>query len=113
MLPKRTQITIAAAWILFWVLMIVTSMQEYLRDNHQGLWKPVLWESSSALTGTLLLLMQRRFTRRYDHLLDTPARWFARQLAWLPVYWLTFVPIAFGIRHAVYALAGQTYTHTP
>jgi hypothetical protein len=37
-------------------------------------------------------------------------RWFLRQLAWLPVYWVMFVP-AFGIRHAVYALMGEAYPH--
>jgi two-component sensor histidine kinase len=113
MLPKRTQITIAVAWILFWVLMNVTAVQEYLRDEHHDIWKPILWESSSALTGTVLLLLQRHFTRKYDHLLHSPARWFARQLVWLPVYWVAFVPFAFGMRHAVYGMAGQIYTHTP
>ncbi|RFP18884.1 MULTISPECIES: sensor histidine kinase [unclassified Duganella] len=113
MLPKRTQITIAAAWILFWLLMNVTAVQEYLRDHEHGVWKPILWESSSALTGTLLLLAQRHFTRRYDHLLAQPLRWFARQLVWLPIYWVLFVPIAFGIRAGVYALAGETYEHMP
>lgn len=28
------------------------------------------------------------------------------------MYWVVFVPVAFGIRHAVYALAGETYLHT-
>jgi LytS/YehU family sensor histidine kinase len=108
---QRTRIVIALAWVLFWLLMITTSVQEYLRDHDHGVWKPVLWEGSSALTGTLLLLAQRHFTRRYDHLIHAPLRWFARQLAWLPVYWLGFVPIAFGMRHAVYALAGEDYPH--
>ncbi|EEF25698.1 conserved hypothetical protein [Ricinus communis] len=27
------------------------------------------------------------------------------------MYWIAFVPLAFGMRHAVYALAGDTYTH--
>jgi LytS/YehU family sensor histidine kinase len=108
---QRTRTVIALAWVLFWILMITTSVQEYLRDHDHGVWKPVLWEGSSALTGTLLLLAQRHFTRRYDHLIDAPLRWFARQLAWLPVYWLTFVPLAFGMRHAVYALAGEHYPH--
>ena len=113
MLPKRTRITIAVAWILFWVLMNTTAVQEYLRGNHYDIWKPILWETSSALTGTMLLLMQRHFTRRYDYLLHSPVRWFARQLAWIPAYWVVFVPVAFGIRHAVYAMVGQTYTHAP
>jgi two-component system LytT family sensor kinase len=111
MRPTRTQTIIAVAWILFWLLMTTTAVQEYLRDHAHGVWKPILWETSSAFTGTLLLLAQRHFTRRYDHLIASPLRWFARQMAWLPVYWVVFVPIAFGIRHLVYRLAGEDYPH--
>lgn len=99
------------AWVLFWILMVSTAVQEYLRDHDHGVWKPILWETSSALTGTLLLLAQRRYTRKYDALIATPFRWFLRQLAWLPAYWIAFVPIAFGMRHAIYSLVGETYTH--
>jgi len=109
-MPK-TRTIVSIAWILFWFLMISTSLQEYLRDHDQGLWKPVLWESSSALTGTLLLLLQRRYTRHYDALVATPLRWFLRQLVWLPAYWIMFVPLAFSMRHAVYGLMGEEYTH--
>jgi hypothetical protein len=108
---QRTRTIIAIAWLLFWILMVSTSVQEYLRGHDHGIWKPILWETSSALTGTLLLLAQRRYTRQYDALIATPLRWFLRQLAWLPVYWIMFVPIAFGLRHAIYALMGETYTH--
>jgi LytS/YehU family sensor histidine kinase len=108
---QRTRTVIAIAWVLFWMLMISTAIQEYLRDHHHGLWKPILWEGSSAVTATLLLLAQRRFTRKHDHLLHAPLRWFGRQLVWLPVYWVAFVPLAFGMRHAIYPLAGDTYTH--
>jgi len=111
MLRTRTQTIIAVAWLLFWGLMITTSVQEYLRDHQHGIWKPILWESSSALTGTLLLVMQRKYTRKYDHLINSPVRWFARQMMWLPAYWVIFVPMAFGIRHAVYALVGESYPH--
>jgi hypothetical protein len=113
MLPKRTQITIAIAWILFWLLMIGTALQEYLRDYDSMLWKPVLWESSSAVTATLLLFLQRRATRRYDHLLATPWRWFMRQAPWLLIYWISFVPIAFSLRFAVYWMAGESYDPQP
>lgn len=108
---QKTRTIVAIAWALFWVLMISTSVQEYLRGHDDGVWKPVLWETTSALTGTMLLLLQRRHTRQYDALVATPLRWFLRQLVWLPAYWIAFVPLAFGMRHAVYALMGEDYPH--
>ena len=111
MMPRRAHLTIGVAWFLFWLLMNITAVQDYQRDDHHDVWKPILWETSSAVVATLLVLAQRLGTRRYDHLVASPVRWFARQLAWLPAYWVAFVPAAFGIRHAVYAAAGETYKH--
>jgi hypothetical protein len=108
---RRAIYFLCAAWLLFWSLMVTTAVQDALRDGEHALWKPMLWELSSAVVATVLMVAQRRHTRRYDHLLPTPLRWAGVQLLWAPVYWLSFVPLAFGIRHGVYALAGETYTH--
>lgn len=113
MLPARTKYVIGAAWLLFWLLMITTEVQGYQRGGGLDLWKPVLWSASSGVTATLLLLIQRRHSRRHDSLLGTPGRWFARQFQWLPTYWIAFVPITFAIRHGTYALLGQRYRHEP
>jgi two-component system LytT family sensor kinase len=108
----RTRQVVIVAWLLFWALMVSVSVQDYARDGDgRAYWQPVLWESSSMIAASLLLAVQLHFTRRHNGLLAHPARWFALQAAWLPVYWLAFVPIAFGIRHGVYALAGQVYEH--
>lgn len=109
-LPSST-IALWLAWVLFWALMTATAVQEYLRDFGQQPWKPVLWTLTSALTVTILLYLQRRHTRRHDGLIGSPLRWFRRQLVWLPVYWIAFTPLAFAMRHAIYALAGEAYTH--
>jgi hypothetical protein len=112
MLRNRSKTVIVLAWLLFWVLMVLVALEDYVRDGATGgYWKPVLWESSSAFTASVLLLFQIRMTRRADHLIASPARWFALQSLWLPMYWIAFVPIAFGIRHAVYAAAGDSYQH--
>lgn len=111
---RRATLSLAGAWLLFWALMVATAVQDFLRhDDHGPLWQPVLWESSSMLVASLLLAVQRLSTRRHDPLLATPSRWFARQALWLPVWWVLFTPLAFGIRHAVYALAGAEYRHEP
>ncbi len=112
---RRATVSLAIAWLLFWAMMVATAVQDYLRHEvgHGGLWQPILWESSSMAVASLLLAMQRLGTRSYDGLLSTPARWFARQAVWLPVWWLLFTPLAFGIRHAVYTWLGAEYRHEP
>ncbi|MTW12116.1 sensor histidine kinase [Pseudoduganella eburnea] len=112
---RRATFSLLIAWLLFWAMMVATAVQEFLRHEpgHGGLWQPILWESSSMLVASLLLAMQRLATRRYDGLLTTPVRWFARQALWLPVWWILFTPLAFGIRHAVYAAIGLEYRHEP
>jgi two-component system, LytTR family, sensor kinase len=108
---RRLRLLVVLAWLLFWALMTVTAVQDYRRDGGTDWWKPVLWEGSSLFVAAVLLLAQRRATRRHDALVATPRRWFLTQLPWLFVFWGTFVPLAFGIRHGVYALAGQVYRH--
>lgn len=110
---RRATFSLLAAWLLFWSMMVATAVQDFLRDGDGPLWQPILWESSSMAVATLLLALQRLGTRRHDGLLATPARWFARQALWLPVWWLLFTPLAFGIRHAVYAALGARYEHEP
>ena len=109
----RSKIAFGIAWLLFWTLMALVAVEDYRRDGGSEYWKPVLWEASSALVATLLLTIQLRIGGRYNHLIATPWRWFALQARIMPLYWITFVPLAFGIRHAVYKLAGDTYTHDP
>lgn len=111
---RRALLSFVLAWLLFGALMVAVGVQDYARNEHDGqYWKPVLWESSSILVGAALMLTQLRLTRRSRRLLATPWRWFGLQALWLPYYWLLFTPLAYGIRHAVYALAGQTYSHPP
>lgn len=110
---KRATFSLSIAWLLFWAMMVATAVQDFLRNDDGPLWQPILWESSSAVVATLLLAVQRIGTRRDDGLVATPVRWFARQALWLPLWWLLFTPLAFGIRHGVYALAGRTYDHRP
>ncbi|UUZ53535.1 histidine kinase [Massilia sp. H-1] len=115
MQSNQTRVVVFIAWLLFWAMMVAVAVQDYARDDGNAYWQPVLWETSSMLSATLLLLVQRHFTVRRDAaLLPTPScAGSALQFAWLPLYWIAFVPIAFGIRHGVYALMGQVYEHEP
>jgi hypothetical protein len=110
---KRLRLVLLAAWLLFWLLLIVTAVQDHAHDGGREYWKPVLWQTSSGIAATLLIAVQWYCTRDPRRDLATPWRWFMRQFRWLPMYWICFVPIAFGLRIAVYSLLGQTYTHAP
>lgn len=98
-----------ALWVPFWLLMILISIEDNIGDEGIRWWQPVLWEGSSCLFATALLLLQMRLTAHWD--LEKPGRWFARQFAWMPVIALVFVATVFPFRHAVYALAGEVYEH--
>ncbi|MES2296104.1 MAG: histidine kinase [Pseudomonadota bacterium] len=113
MYSTRTKLVFALAWLLFWTMMAAVEIQDYLRNGHRQLWQPLLWTGSSALVASSLLYAQRHFTRRFDRLLATPLAWFSRQVLCLPLHWIAFVPLTFGIRHGAYALAGQSYSHEP
>jgi len=114
MLPaNRSTRVVICAWCLFWALMVLIAVQEYRRSGGDAVWQPLVWELSSALVLSALWLAQQRATVRHAALIDRPWRWFALQAAWLPMYWIAFVPLAFGIRHGVYALAGAAYRHDP
>lgn len=113
MQTTRSKIAATIAWLLFWSLLVLVAVADYRRDGGTAWWQPVLWETSSALVVTCLLLIQRRITARHDHLIATPWRWFALQARLLPLYWIVFVPAAFGIRHLVYSMAGSSYEHEP
>ena len=113
-MPSHRSLTIASiAWVLFWTLMVLVALEDYRRDGGTAPWRPILWETSSAVVATVLFLVQRRFSRGDDALVATPRRWFGRQLRWLPMYWLGFTPIVFALRHVIYALAGASYDHEP
>lgn len=101
---------LALGWLVFWLLMIAVAVQDHLRNAGKSIWEPIFWESSSAIVGTLLLLMQARLLTNQE-LLQTPRRWFLTQLAVLPVICVLFVAIVFGLRHAVYASLGLVYHH--
>lgn len=101
----------AAAWAVFWLLMITVAVQnEGLRGGTRW-WPPLLWEGSSCLVASLMLAAGWHSLRRQDRHLHRPARWFGRLLLPLPLLAPLFVGAIYAIRHGVYALAGETYRH--
>ena len=98
-------------WGLFCALMIVVALRDYFRGGGRQWWEPVLWEGSSMLFATALLIVQQRLGRKYSVYVGEPARWFGHHLKWLPLAIFLFVVLTYSTRHGVYALLGQTYRH--
>jgi Histidine kinase len=107
----RVNRALLVLWAPFWLLMVLISVEDNRGDAGILWWEPVLWEGSSCLFATGLLLLQRRLTVRWNVPLTEPWRWFGRQFAWLPVVVAVFVVTVFAFRHGVYALAGKVYEH--
>jgi two-component system LytT family sensor kinase len=102
-----------AIWALFWLLMIVVSVEDHGDRRYYQWWEPYLWEGSSCLCATLWLVLQRRVATRWNAYLGRPAVWFGRHLVWFPLFAVTFVTLDYALRHSVYALAHVTYSHQP
>jgi two-component sensor histidine kinase len=109
----NTNRALFAIWALFWLLMIVVSVEDHSDRRYYRWWEPYLWEGSSCLVATLWLGLQRRVSTRWNVYLAQPVRWFGRHMAWFPVIAVTFVTLIYAIRHSVYALAHLTYRHDP
>jgi len=110
-IPSALLKRLAWLWLAFCVIKIGSAV--LLEHSEQGVafWKPLLWESSSLLVVTLLVLVQIRLLAIPRYLHTQPWRWLRRQLSFLPVLCLFFVPATYGLRHAVYALFGEVYQH--
>lgn len=98
-------------WGFFCALMITVALRDYFRGGGRQWWEPVVWEGSSMLFATGLLIVQQRLGRKYSVYVGQPARWFGHHLKWLPLATFLFVVLVYGTRHGVYALLGETYRH--
>jgi hypothetical protein len=44
-------------WALFWLIMTMVAVQEQLKNPYVRWWEPLLWEGSSGLSATILMLL--------------------------------------------------------
>lgn len=108
---SRSDLALYSLWGMFWLLMLAIAIQDYVREGGRQWWQPVLWEGTSLVMATLWLVLQRRVDRRYAVFLDQPLRWLGHHIKWFPLIVITFVASVYAVRHGVYALLGQAYTH--
>jgi len=96
-------------WCLFWLLMIAISIQEHVIDGHSRLWEPLVWEGTSACVATVLALLMLRYLAEPNA--HEPVRWLRRSLLWIPLLGVVFIVTTFSLRHGIYRLAGEHYSH--
>ncbi len=111
--PASLRRALWTLWGVFWLLMIAVAVQDNWDDDAIHWWQPLVWEGSSAMIGTGLMLLQLWYGRRQQHLLNQPWRWFWQHLKWLPVASTVFIALAYSLRHLVYAALGADYMHPP
>ena len=111
--PRPVPVAFVLAWALFWLLMLTIAVQDHLREPGATWWKPLLWEGSSCLAASVMLVLRWRASAQLDTWLPRPLHWFARHLLWLPLLAPAFVVAIYAMRHGVYALLGQPYRHAP
>ncbi len=111
--PPALRQALLAVWGLFWLLMLSVAVQDNWGDQHIRWWQPLVWEGSSGIVGSGLMLLQLWYGDRQHHLLNRPWRWFWQHLKWLPLVSTVFITLAYGLRHLVYAVTGDSYQHPP
>ena len=110
-IPGSTLRRLIWLWLAFCVARIVGGTLLYYLDHKSEIWPPVLWESSSLLVATLIVVLHLKITRSTRTLVGQPWRWLIANLSPLPLWCLIFTPLTYGIRHGVYALLGRSYQH--
>ena len=76
-------------------------------------WPPITWEASSSLVALALIPAIVAFTRRYPMHWDSWRRELPRYLLASVVFSLVHVVGMVGLRHAVYAMQGESYAFGP
>ena len=110
---SRPNFALYFLWGMFWLLMLAVGIQDYVRNGGTRLWQPILWEGTSLAIASCWVVLQRQVHERYATYLDRPLLWIWQHVKWLPIVVITFTPVVYAIRHGVYALLGQTYSHEP
>ncbi|HEX4235487.1 MAG TPA: histidine kinase [Caldimonas sp.] len=100
-------------WVVFWLLMFLVGVQEEWRNGGRGIFRPSVDYATSAAVATAVAVLQLRRARHADALLNTPLRWFAHLWSWVPLIAPAYVAATYALRHAIFFLAGMSYSHGP
>lgn len=107
--PPRMWRRLVWVWCVFWLVMFLLGLQEYLWSGGREVWRPMVDYGSAALVSTALAAWQMQRSLHFDALLDRPARWFLHMWAWAPVQIVLFIAAMYGLRWLLYGLAGVRF----
>ncbi len=108
---KRRLRVLCALWAMFFLLLLITEIQDHWEIPGVRWWEPFVWIGTSGVVASLWLIAYWRDRRRSIQYLGEPARWLWRQLRWFPLTALVFVTLTYALRHGFYALLGLEYQH--
>jgi hypothetical protein len=106
-------VPLAALWATLWTLVAIIESSYYIHSPSIPRWQPLTLILSSTCTIVVWLTFELRFARHLTYPLDPPRPWFLHQLRRLPVLASAYVAIVFGLRHAIFFVAGGVYQHLP
>jgi hypothetical protein len=106
-------VPLAALWATLWVLVAIIESSYYIHSPSIPRWQPLTLILSLTCTIVVWLAFELRSARYLQFPLEPPRPWFAYQLRRLPILVIGYIVVVFGLRHAIFALAGGHYDHLP
>jgi hypothetical protein len=106
-------VLLAALWATLWTLISMIECAGYIHNPSIPRWQPITLVLSLACTILVWLMFDLRSARYLQFPLEPPRAWILHQLRRLPLLASGYIVIVYGLRHAVFAIAGAKYNHLP
>jgi hypothetical protein len=106
-------VPLAALWATLWTLVAIIESSYYIHNPSIPRWEPLTLILSLSCTIAVWMAFELRSARYLRFPLEPPRPWFLHHLRRLPILGSGYVMIVFGLRHAVFAMAGAHYEHLP
>jgi two-component system LytT family sensor kinase len=104
---------LAALWVTLWTLVAIVESSYYIHSPSIPRWQPLTLILSLTCTIGIWLTFELRSPRYLQCPLEPPRPWFLYHLRRLPILASGYIFSVFGLRHAIFAIAGGRYEHLP
>jgi len=106
-------VPLAALWATLWILVAIIESSYYIHNPSTPRWQPLALILTLAGTIVVWLTFELRSSRYLQFPLEPPRPWFLHHMRRLPILAIGYIDIVFGLRHAIFAIAGGKYEHLP